>query len=159
MNIEQEIFDDFKSLSESGVSKRLTYGQANAHFGTVYEDFTGLVHGGKSKKLLYDEDFRINQFLLNSDYKNVDWAVLEKLYPVRQISDGHISTIRFLEIRDRLIQKIPNELIAREYLMGIRWPSGVACPFCESKNNCCFGSGPRSGIEFRCRTCWRHFSV
>lgn len=177
MNIEQEIWNDFKCLSDSKVSERLSYSSANAHFGVVYEDRNQLIHNGINKKLEHDEDYKINKFLLESDYKNINWDDLKKLYPSWQrIELPKIISISYpvakfrthkerREIGDILLNdweikkqklhlKIPNETAAKDYLIDIRWDDCPVCPRCESKSI----STISHTVNFMCRKCRLHFS-
>lgn len=180
MNIEQEIWHDFKSLSESDIADRLSYSAANAHFGVVYEDRNSLIHKGISKKLEYDEDFRINQFLLGSNYKNVNWDELNKLYPHYEKivlpsdkKDKYYPTPKFrthserrdigkillhdwAAKKDKLHIKIPNELVAKDYLINIRWGDKPYCPRCDSGK--IYNITSLKNVQFKCAKCGLNFS-
>lgn len=178
-NVEQEIWHDFKSLSESSLSERLSYDSANAHFGVVYEDKNSLVHRGLSKKLEYDEDFKINQFLLASDYKNINWNELSKLYPKyekitlpedkkdrypqpkfrthaerRKIDEILLND--WAEKKDKLHLKIPNEDAAKDYLINIRWDDKPYCPRCDSGK--IYHITTLKNVNFKCGKCGLNFS-
>lgn len=178
MNVEQEIWDDFKTLSNSSLMDRLSYSTANAHFEVSYEDKNNLVHNGLNKRLENDEDYKLNQFLLKSNYKDVNWNELGKLYPNWQpIELPKISNIKYPvpkfrtiqersdinthlfnnweQKRDKLYLKIPNETAAKDYLINIRWGSSPICPRCENKKIYLLDSGT---VNFKCAKCKLHFS-
>ncbi len=48
-----------------------------------------------------------------------------------------------------------DEAVCREFLAGLRWPNGVACPFCQ----CDKVGHVTTRALWRCKTCRRQFSV
>jgi transposase-like protein len=140
MNIEQEIWNDFKELSESKVKKRLEWCEQ--------------VSLGLNKRLEFDEDFRINKYLASVEIENIDWGKLKELYPKRepiQLPTKVIYPIpkfrskkEWHEINSYIIgewdkrkielyDKIPSEAAAKDYLISVRWADGIICPFCGSE--------------------------
>jgi transposase-like protein len=177
LSVEQEIWDDFKLLSESSLHERLSYSVAKAKFNVAYDDNTSLVHNGLNRKLESDEDYKINQFLINSDYKNVDWNKLKDLYPAynpielpapssasyppakfrthKERRDIGIILLDEWELKkEKLFSKIPNERAAKEYLINIRWDDAPICPHCgHTKIYILNAHSP-----FRCAKCGVKFS-
>lgn len=144
MNIEQEIWNDFKDLSKSSLAEKLSIGESGSHFGLDYDNRNTLIHTGINKRLEYDEDYKINKFLASiSNSENIDWAELETLYPIRKKIElpnkdviAHIVKFRthkerreidFLLLhdwetkKDKLYSKIPDEETAKIYLEDLKW--------------------------------------
>ena len=92
---------------------------------------------------------------------NIDRKQVEKL-----LDDGHSirSIIRQVGLASQTINKISKEYninkninLARSFLEAIRWPNGVICEYCNSKNIIKI-SGGREGL-FLCRDCRKQFTV
>jgi transposase-like protein len=63
----------------------------------------------------------------------------------------------------RLLERFNDEESAREYLEGLRWPTGVVCPKCgtigeATKLRRMAGSSTRPGV-WKCRDCRKQFTV
>ena len=56
-----------------------------------------------------------------------------------------------------ILKKYPDEVAAVRFFEEQRWPKGVCCPKCDSKNVARVKDA--NPMPFRCRTCRKHFSV
>ena len=57
----------------------------------------------------------------------------------------------------QLMEMLPDEEAARDWLADARWPRGPTCPHCASASVQCGAAHP--SMPFRCRRCRRRFSV
>ena len=55
-----------------------------------------------------------------------------------------------------IMRRFPDEKSALDYFETIRWPSGMACPHCDSKRKFYIISGARSGLK-QCADCKKQF--
>jgi transposase-like protein len=55
----------------------------------------------------------------------------------------------------QLAEMFPDQETARRYFEGRRWPTGIACPFCQGKENIT----PRKDGFYRCNPCQEDFTV
>ncbi|MBP1912508.1 IS1/IS1595 family N-terminal zinc-binding domain-containing protein [Thermococcus stetteri] len=64
---------------------------------------------------------------------------------------------------------ITNDIIARRLFLPdpeecyrtirqIRWPDGVTCPYCDSKNIQKNGHTPKRAQKYHCKNCRKHFN-
>ena len=65
---------------------------------------------------------------------------------------SHRQGISLLE----LANIFPDEDAAREWFEAVVWPDGRECPHCGSDETY---EGTHRTMQYRCRSCWKHFSV
>ena len=58
---------------------------------------------------------------------------------------------------EELLRAYPDDAAAERLFVSRRWPDGIACPSCSSRN--IQEDAPHPEMPFRCRTCNYFFSV
>lgn len=174
MSIEQEIWDDFKELSEPNIYERISYGKAKAHFGIKYENVISKVdYIGGHQQVFGDVDYKIEK-ILNSGAP-INWDEVLKLYPVSNraalykekmypkarfrshYERNEISNILKTWSSEHIKYLFPNKNKAINYLEHVRWGNTPACPRCECEKLYDIKNNGRNG--FKCSDCYYKFSA
>ena len=150
INVEQEIWDEFKQLSEYDINERMSYGEAKSHFGIKYEDNIPRVNRiNEHQYILHNEDDKINEAIRVSE--SPAWDKVLKAYPqrpeiilpkgitypkpkFRSRKEGlEISNLLLDDwdnVKEKIHSRFPNDNIAREYLFNKKWGNSAICPRC-----------------------------
>lgn len=154
MSIEQEIWDEFKELSERDIiSDRVSYGEAKQYFGIRYENPIGSLSRINGNQYIQNNaDYKIEKALRE---ENINWDEVKKLYPKSEIQFKYNYAPKYPEPKwrtkkeNREIENLLltnygsieglNELFlsepeARKYLKDKRWADNIICPYCGCQN-------------------------
>lgn len=154
MSIEQEIWDDFKELSEQDVYQRISYAKAKSIFGIKYEGTISRVNRIDGSQYIQNNiDKKIDAALLRKG--EIKWGEIVELYPKsipikipkkivqppvkfrthKERRDiGEIILTNWDDNRQKLHTIFPNEEKAKEYFISKRWEEKPICPHCGWSN-------------------------
>lgn len=181
MTIEQEIWDEFKELSEFDISSdKASYQEAKQYFGVQYEDSIETIPRINSNRYIQEDiDSKIEK-ALNSE--SVDWDNVIKIYPVRpertikeakypeptwrskkeRIEIGNILMLNYGSA-EGLKELFLSENEARKYLAEKRWGDNCICPYCSSSHITEFNYSSERKLHnsqfYKCNTCRNNFSA
>lgn len=154
MSIEEEILEEFKTLSENDLQERLSYAKVKAHFGINFEDnLASISRIDKNYWIANDLDTKIQadiDFVLAGQKT---WE--EIIYPLPRQHSDNITLIDWRDRKKKLHSIFFDTSIAYAYLIKKRWPHGIICPFCNHEKIYHLSQS----LPFKCAKCRKRFSA